>query len=170
MLALALLSSLAFGSSIGTCPIAADQALPQLTGSWLVTTVALRDNGVRDSTQGTAIIIAELEDCLLVERYTRAGSDQPFEMLALWGVNGRNGGLQRVLTHSRHGALGLYEGGPTGHGFDLRLTDTGDSYLAVRHLVTLISSDRFTIASQSSTDDGSSWRLLTLWDYHRMPR
>jgi hypothetical protein len=167
MLALLLLSRLAFGPHSTTCPVAADQALAQLPGSWRVITVSLRDSGVRDSSEGTATIAPDLEECLLIERYIGASPTSPLQMLAIWGVNGRNGVFQRLLTHSRHGALGLYEGPRTTNGLDLRLGDTGDPHLVVRHLVTILSPDRFTIVSQSSSDAGGTWRLLTTWDYRR---
>ena len=106
-----------------------------------------------ESTQAAATISAELNGCLLHERVVARTGNPPYEALVLWGVNGPDGAVQRVLVHSQHGRFGVYQGRRNGSELPLVQQPLGSQPDAtiVEHRVVFRDRDHFQI-SQPDVD------------------
>jgi hypothetical protein len=149
-----LLATVAALSPIRACPITAASALPELVGTWQVLLISGMDRPRPDSVLARSTIVPDLQACLLREQL-RAQTGT-YEEMVLWGVNGADRGIQRVLTHSQHGRFGLYDGRRTGDSIALRQQPIPGqtSSVVVEHRVVLRDTDHFSIASHLSNDGG----------------
>lgn len=137
-------------------------------GSWKVEVVFLRPDGGAEVEPGQAVIESDLAGCVLVEHLRTRRDSLPFEVLAVWGAQGGSAPFQRVMAHSQHGVLGLYEGRRVG---DTLLLDYAgvlpDPSARLRHVLRLLGRDRFTFESQRADRSDTTWRVTWRADYHR---
>jgi len=162
-----LLAVVALLAPVRACSITAASALPELTGTWQVLVISGMDRPRPDSALARSVITPELQGCLLREQLRMLTGT--YEEMILWGVNGADRGIQRVLTHSQHGRLGLYDGRRTGDTVALRQQPIPGqaSSIVVEHRVVFRDHDHFSIASLLSNDGGQTWQMLSQRDYQR---
>ena len=172
MIAEALLILLAGTSAArASCPVPATTALPELIGRWQVVMVGNLDRPHPDSMHAESTISADLQDCLLQERLRARTGTPPYESLMFWGTNGADSAIQRVLVHSQHGRIGIYQGRRTGAELTLRQRELGaqPDGVVVEHVVRIADREHFTITSRLSNDRGQSWTTLSRSEYRRAP-
>ena len=129
------------------------------------------DRSRPDSMRAKSTISPDLQGCLLRERLRAQTGTPPYESIIFWGTNGADSAIQRVLAHSQHGRIGVYQGRRVGAVLTLRKRDLGpgpqpDS-VVVEHVVRLADRDHFTITSRLSNDRGRRWTLLSRSEYRR---
>ena len=153
------------------CPVPATTALPELLGQWQVLMLGNLDRPRPDSLRAESTISADLQDCLLQERLRAQTGSPPYESVVFWGTNGADSTIQRVLAHSQHGRLGVYQGRRIGTELTLRQQNLGSTpqpdSIVVEHIVRIADRDHFTISSRLSTDRGRSWTALSRSEYRR---
>jgi Protein of unknown function (DUF1579) len=151
----------------------ADSSLAHLkpfAGRWMVRAVFYRTNGEPEVWPGEARIEVDLRGCVLVEHLRTRRDSMPFEVLAVWGAHGGKHRFQRLMSHSQHGVLGLYEG-------ELKDSTLYLEYVGklpegagrLRHVVRRQTGDHFTFESQRSTRADTAWRVSWQAEYRRHP-
>jgi|KBSMisStaDraftv2_1062788.scaffolds.fasta_scaffold494292_1 hypothetical protein len=165
---LATLAALVFLSD-AACPIAASAALPELTGTWQVLQIFGVDRPQPDSATARATFSPELQSCLIREQLRAERGTPPYEALILWGANGADGSIQRILAHSQHGRFGMYEGRRSGGTITLRQLSNSvqPSAEIVENVVLFRDADHFVWSSRLSSDAGRTWQELSRWEYAR---
>jgi len=160
---------LAILGPVRACPISAATALPELTSTWEVLRISGLDRPRPDSAIARSTFVPELQNCLIREQIRDTMGNPPYEALILWGVNGADGSIQRVFTHSQHGRFGIYEGRRTGSTITLRqlAMSAQPSTDVVENQLLMSASDHFSLVSRISSDSGRTWRTLSRWDYRR---
>jgi hypothetical protein len=167
-----ILASLAILAVLGTaraCPVSAATALPELTGTWEVLRISGLDRPRPDSAMAHSTFVPELQNCLIREQIRDATGNPPYEGLILWGVNGADGSIQRVFTHSQHGRFGIYEGRRAASTITLRQLPISaqPSTDVVENQLLISDAGHFALVSRISSDSGATWRTLSRWDYRR---
>ncbi len=166
---LATLALLAILGPVRACPISAATILPELTGTWKVLSISGLDRARPDSATARSTFGPELQNCLIREQLRADTGTPPYEALILWGVNGADGSIQRVFTHSQHGRFGMYEGRRSGSTITLRQLPLSaqPSNDVVENQLLISDTDHFALVSRISSDSGRTWRMLSRWDYRR---
>jgi len=166
---LATLAMLAVLAPAHACPISAATVLPELTGTWEVLRISGLDRPRPDSGLARSTFVAELQNCLIREQLREVAGNPPYEALILWGVNGADGSIQRVFTHSQHGRFGMYEGRRAGSTVILRQLPISaqPSTDVVENQLLMSDADHFSLVSRISSDSGATWRTLSRLDYRR---
>jgi len=99
--------------------------LGPLVGRWEVQAIFRQGPTAWDSTSAIVTIAPDLNGCVLREHFIGRRWGNPYEYLALWGVNGDAARpIQRTFVHSQHGYLGLSAG--SFHGDTLVLHERTD--------------------------------------------
>jgi hypothetical protein len=172
LLGVALIQILLPGTAVArtgaACADSVTSLLSRYVGRWTVRTVFLHPDGSSERQAGEAVIEPDLDGCVLVEHLRTRRDSLPFDVLAVWGAQGSPAGFQRLMSHSQHGLLGLYEGPRVGDTLFLGYAGAlPDAAARLRHVVRRYGPDRFIFESQRAEGPDTSWRVTWRAEYQR---
>lgn len=155
----------------GRPPVSCADSIPAVlapfTGTWTVQAVFLHPDGQTEAWPGEALIHPDLGGCVLVEHLRTRRDSLPFEVLAVWGAPDGGATFQRLLSHSQHGLLGLYQRARVAGTLYLDyLGKLPDSSTRLRHVIRQQGPNDFVFESQRSRG-GSAWRAEWRVEYRR---
>jgi hypothetical protein len=149
------------------------RAVGAFVGQWNVRLIVRTGPATRDTSAATATIAPELGGCILRESFHGTRSGEPFDVAALWGVNGATdrAPIQRASAHSQHGLLTLSEGRWSDAGDTLTLRDSAvvrGIWIQQQTVISRPQSGRFIIEGRRSEDGGRTWIVTQRLLYSRL--